>query len=225
MSSNDPSLIEAWLEAIQAGDVERVKEWCASHQQQVNLKTEANVSLPMMALYQQQREIADALFAAKNEVDRFEASAFDDSAALLKLLASEPVEIDAFSSDGFTSLHLAAFFDAPRTARVLLAHGASTEIKATNGSGLDPIHSAAASRSTRMVRILLANGADPNRQQNGGYTPLHSAAMHNNRSMVDVLLANGANPLIQADDNRTAVEFARDAGHQDLAVRLQEFSP
>ena len=80
--------------------------------------------------------------------------------------------------DGFTPLHLAAFFGGAEAVRAILARGADPDADADNTFGVRPIHSAAAVGDHASVRALLEAGADPNVEQQGGHTPL-DAALHN----------------------------------------------
>ena len=64
--------------------------------------------------------------------------------------------------DGFTPLHLAAFFGGAEAVRAILARGADPDADADNPLGVRPIHSAAAVGDIESVRALLEAGADPN---------------------------------------------------------------
>jgi ankyrin repeat protein len=47
------------------------------------------------------------------------------------------------------------------------------------------------------------------------------AAANGFSDAVDVLLAAGASKAIKTPDGKTAADFARERGHEDLAKRLQ----
>src|SRR5690348_10533781 len=77
----------------------------------------------LYALYHHQSDLARELADRTEALDLAEAAALDDVDRAVQLLdAGEAV--DGRTPDGFTPLHLAAYFGAPRTAALLLARGA-----------------------------------------------------------------------------------------------------
>jgi ankyrin repeat protein len=175
----------------------------------------------MFACYQQQPGLAQEIRRSLGSIDLFEAAAIPgaepEGAALL---AADPGQATAFSADGFTALHLAAFFGNATMAARLLEAGADANAEARNGSRLRPIHSAAAGRCLEISRLLLAASADPNARQQGGFTPLHAAAQNGDRPLIDLLLEHGANLAVRTDDGRTAADLARERGHAEIAEQL-----
>ena len=178
------------------------------------------VSEPMQALYAGQRDRAEELLAARGEPDVFEAAAFGRVERLRELLDADPGLADAFSPDGFTALHFAAFFGQPDSAKLLLERGSDPRAQARNPMAVEPLHSAAAADQTEISRMLLDAGADPNARQEGGFVPLHAAAANGTTELVRLLLDRGADPALGTDDGRTAAEIAREAGHETLADSL-----
>ena len=170
------------------------------------------------ALYHRQRELA-AWLAARTAPDLHDAAALGDVAALDRLLGAG-ADVHAWCAEGFQAIHLAAFFARADALRRLLAAGADANSRARHPAGMRPLHSAAASRDASIVGLLLAAGADPDTQQQGGYTALMAAAMHNLVDMAEALLASRADTRLRADDGRRAADMAGDAGHADLAARL-----
>ena len=139
-----------------------------------------------------------------------------------ELLDSDPGLVSAWTEDGFTPLHLAAFFRRPDTARLLVERGALVDVVARNEElQVTPLQSAAAAREEETAALLLERGADPNTQQRGGFTALHAAAQHGDEPLVELLLAHGADPSsLRPTTAVTAADFARDGGHPELAARL-----
>ena len=126
-----------------------------------------------------------------------------------------------FSHDGWTALHLTAFFSRTEAALLLLAHGADASAPSRNPMMNQPLHAAAAGRADlKLVQALLDAGADPDAPQRGGYCALHSAAQNGNEAMVRLLLARGANRAKAAADGRTPVELAREKGHASVEALL-----
>jgi ankyrin repeat protein len=163
----------------------------------------------------------DELLAAGPELDVFEASALGRTERVGELLDADPGLVSAWTEDGFTPLHLAAFFRRPDTARLLVDRGALVDVVARNDRlRVTPLQSAAAAREEETAALLLERGADPNARQLGGFTALHAAAQNGDGPLAELLLAHGADPALGADDGRTAADFARDCGHAALAERL-----
>ncbi|MEE4246251.1 MAG: ankyrin repeat domain-containing protein, partial [Kangiellaceae bacterium] len=148
-------------------------------------------------------------------------AAIGDAKHLLQTITSDPNVISAFSSDGFTPLHLACFFGQADTVDLLVNAGAPVNIKTNNSSALSPLHSAAASQSILIVRKLLSCGADVDVQQAGGYTALMSAAAHNNSELLALLQSFGANLAIKDDAGKTAFDHGYDNGYTISSLKSQ----
>ena len=128
------------------------------------------------AVYSGDQARIDELLAGDPELDVFEASALGRVQRLEELLDAEPGLVAAWAEDGFTALHLAAFFRHPEAARLLVERGALVDVVARNKDlQVTPLQSAAASREEETAALLLERGADPNVQQRGGFTALHAA--------------------------------------------------
>ena len=168
------------------------------------------VTARMRARYRSNAEVLGAVRAAGGELDVFEAAAFGDVDRLRSLLGGDPSLGTACSGDGFTPLHLAAFFDGPDAARVLLDAGAEVDAHGTGWMTGTALQSAASARNLPVAEVLTAAGADPDARQGQGWTPLHSAAHNGDVAMIEVLLAAGADITLADDEGRTAADHARD---------------
>jgi uncharacterized protein len=173
------------------------------------------------AVYRADRARIDELLASDPQLDIFEAAALGRTERVAELLDRDSGLVSAWAADGFTPLHLAAYFRHPDTARLLVDRGALVDVVARNERiRVTPLQSAVAARQEATAALLLDRGADPNTQEEGGFTPLHAAAHHGDEPLVELLLAHGADPAVSADDGRTAADFARESGHEELAERL-----
>ena len=168
------------------------------------------ISVVRAACYAGHPVLAQWLRDAGAPASSFDLAALGEVEELRSLLDDAPDLVNAFAGDGFTALHLAAWFGHTKTAEALLAKGADPEAEATNGTGLRPLHSAAAGGHTVIAHLLLDRGADVDATQEGGVTALHSAAHRNDAEMVALLLGRGAHPAAATSDGRTARDLATD---------------
>jgi ankyrin repeat protein len=209
------------IEAIVAGDVERVRELVRDDPAAAAARDEQGVSALLQAKYNGREELVPVLWNAAGELDFFEACAVGDVARVEELLEHDPTLVRAIAADGFFGLTLAAFFGQPEIVRVLIDRGADVDRRAEHEQiRVTPIHAASAGNHTEIVRMLLEAGADVNATQPGGFTALMAAAQNGNAEMAELLLERGADASAATDGGRTAATFAADAGHAALAERL-----
>jgi ankyrin repeat protein len=208
------------MTAIQAGDKNKLSALLAANPALASARDAAGVSAIMQAVYHRRAELLTLLLAGQPALDIFEASSLGRTDRVSELLRQDPQLVSAWSPDGFTALHLAAFFGQEAVAKLLLQHGADVQLAARNPMQVAPLHAAAAGHNLPLVRILLEHGAQPNARQQKGYTPLHSAAQNGDKVMVELLLANGADRTLANDDGKTPAQTAKDAGHPEVAAML-----
>jgi ankyrin repeat protein len=208
------------LESIRSGDLVEIDRLLSTDPALAASRDERGVSILMNALYHRRPEIAERVLDAGIDPDVHEAAALGNVERVRTWLDSSGDLIEHRAADGFTPLHLAAYFSHPPVVRLLIERGAGVDAEADNPSRVRPVHSAVAARSAEIVRILLEAGADPNVQQHGGWTALHAAAQHGDGALVRILLDHGADAGLQSDDGRTAADFARAGGHDDVAALL-----
>jgi uncharacterized protein len=165
----------------------------------------------MQALYEGKPDEARAIAEGRTDLDVFEAAAIGDVDRLRVLLDGEPALATAWSEDGFTPLHFAAFFGHPEAAKLLVDRGADLDARSTNAQfALDaaPLHSASAAGQLEVCVVLLDAGADVNAVQHGGYTALLDAAANENEELMEFLLERGADRTARLDDGRGVTDLA-----------------
>ena len=199
------------FELIDAGDRDALAAELDRDPELAGERNADGLSPVLYALYNGKSELVEPLLEANPPLDAFDAAAVGPTRGLAELLDSEPELATSWSPDGFTALHLAAFFGQAEAAKILLERGAEVNLVARNASiHVTPLHSAAAGSHAEIVKLLLEHGADPNAAQDGGFTPLHSAAQNDDRESAEALLEAGADPSLANDDGQTPADLAGD---------------
>jgi ankyrin repeat protein len=215
--------IDKAFEAVRSGDASGLKALLVQDPALAAARDASGVSLLLTASYHRRGDLVQMLLGAGQALDIFEASAVPERAEQgAALLDGDPELATAVSADGFTPLHLAAYFGQEAMARILLDRGADPDAVSRNPMALRPLHSASVSRSLGIVRELVSRGATINARQHGGWTPLHAAAFNGDLPMAEYLIAHGADPRQTSDDGKTALAVALDKGHDLLASWLRD---
>src|ERR1017187_2557793 len=218
-------MTEALFAAIRDNDKEKVAQLIAANPALAHARNEAGVSALMQARYGFRPEIVELLHRAVSDLDVFEAATLGDVPRLHALLANDPGLARSYSSDGFTALHLAAFFAQPASVEALLLYAPDVNVVSRNPMKVAVINAAAASRNLEVVKLVLQAGARPDAQQHGGYTALHEAAANNNVELAKALLNAGADPGVRTDAGVSAADMAREKGHTEIAELLEARKP
>lgn len=162
-----------------------------------------------------------ALVEADPSLAIFAAAILGDVAQLELQLAANRSLVSILSTDGWTPLHLAAFFGKDDAARLLLNNGAPVNARSTNPMQNTPLHAAAAGKHTAAAKLLIDHGASVNARQHGGWTPLHAAAQNGDIELAKALVASGADVQSRADNNQTALDLALTKGQQSMVDYLE----
>ena len=206
------STVRELFDAIEAGDGDRVHALLADDPALAGARDASGISALLRARYRMDRALVAAVRRHLAELDAPEAAAVGDVDRLAVQLDGDPSLVEARTPDGFTLLHLAAFFAGVDTVRLLLARGADADAHGTGWMTGTPLHSAVSARDADAVRALLDAGADPDARQQGGYTPLHGAAHNGDAAIVRMLLEAGADPSATDDDGTDVPAFADESG-------------
>jgi ankyrin repeat protein len=199
------------FESIAAGDEHALRAELERDPDSASERNADGLSPVLYALYNGQEGLVEPILDANPALDVFDAAAVGRTRGLEELLDTEPYLATAWSADGFTALHLAAFFGQEDAAKLLLERGAEPNVVARHASiVVTPLHSAAAGSHPAIVKLLLAAGADVNAAQDGGFTPLHSAANNDDRESAEALLAAGADATLRTDEGKTPADLAGD---------------
>jgi ankyrin repeat protein len=211
----------AVIEAVKDGDAARLSRLLDEHPRAASARDEEGTSALLHAVYRDRLDLVEILLRAKPRVDAFEAAALGKVDLLEKEVDQNSELVSAWSHDGFTLLHLAAFFGHEDAVRFLLDHDADVSLVSRSPMGVTPLHSAVAGDHAAVARLLVERGADVNVRQRGGWTPLHSAAANGDRELVEFLLTRGADREAAHDEGKTAADLADEKGHSELSRSLR----
>ena len=163
------------FETIAAGDEHALREELERNPDSAGERNADGLSPVLYALYNGKEGLVDPILDANPALDVFDAAAVGRTRGLEELLDAEPGLATAWSADGFTALHLAAFFGQEDAAKLLLERGAEPNVVARHASiHVTPLHSAAAGSHPAIVKLLLA--ARRRRQRRAGRR-FHAAAL------------------------------------------------
>jgi ankyrin repeat protein len=215
------STAEDLFEAIEAGHAGRVRDLVEAEPAVATSRDATGVSALMRALYRFDVAVVDAIAVRVAELDVFEAAAFGDLDRLIELVSAEPTLATAYSGDGFTALHFAAFFGRHEAAELLLARGAEVDALGRGWMTGTALHSAVSRMHADVVRTLLEADANPNTRQSAGWTPLHAAAANADLEAVLMLLDAGADPAATNDEGRSVMDLAVEKGDDATVERIR----
>ena len=187
-------MLDDLLDACRRNDLERVQSLVTADPTLLTRQATTGETPLLAALYHRSGEATSWLAGQQWPRTMFEAAATDDVQRIGAVLAADPTAADTYSVDGWTPLHLAAFFGAANAATLLLSHGADPRRIARNTMANTPLHAALAAKRLPLVELLLDGGADP-RLECGGYTPLaiaESGGFEPGAALVRRALAEGA---------------------------------
>ena len=230
--------IEELIETIKAGDLARARALVAATPALAAARLASGESPVMTALYRGHRDFAAELAGAIDPPDPFAAAALDDDRGLRGLhrgshgsseggsgesqgspAAAFP---NVFAYDGWTPLHLAAFFGASTAAEWLVEAGADLNAVSRNSLRNTPLHAATAGGHPQIALLLIERGADVSARDAGGHTPLHIAAENGLADVVRALLARGADPYAVDAEDRTPLARAAAKNRDEIIDLLNE---
>jgi uncharacterized protein len=189
----------------------------------IDARSRTGESAILTAVYHRQKQIVNLLVARGAAMSLFEACAAGEVERVERLVAADGSAINAYSADGWTPLHLAAFFGHAKVVEFLLAHGADAKARSRNPNGNTPLHAALAGNHQMAAGLLIGHGADVNAADAGGWRPLHLAAANNNIDSIEALIAQGADVAAANGEGLPALSLAQEKNHREAAALLRKY--
>jgi uncharacterized protein len=211
---------EELIAAIKQGEVATVERLLTADRTLVNTQDAQGNSALIISVYYGKPEITSLLLKKRPRLNLYDACAIGKVDRVKSILKRSPSLLNAYASDGFQPLGLAAFFGHVEVVRFLLESGAEVNTPSQNGLKVTPLNSAAAGRHYEIALLLLEKGANPNLRQEGDFVPLHAAAQNGQVEMVKVLLQYGADKDVKSAEGKTARDYALENGHKIIAEVL-----
>jgi ankyrin repeat protein len=221
-SASDAQTLEALLDAAMNEDLATLSAILDRHPELVNAVAPNGRRALAVSISGYFHDGVALLRARGAEPTVFEAAALGDRAALDAWLRTDPALVHAYNSDGFTALHLAAYYGQVEAARALLAASADPNAGQQSDAGNTPLQVASGIQGNDQVgELLLVAGADVNaRMEYVGTTPLHQAVKNTDMPLVRVLLAHGADRAARDVHGQTPWDIARDIAEVDPDTAL-----
>lgn len=161
-------------------------------------------------------------------------------------LLRKGIDIHFVSPNGTTALHNAVSMGIPYYVQRLLAAGADPD--AMSQDGFTPLHYIFMGADNNLpevyytiIDLMITHGANVNQKVGEpskvvnyeiqtdptlkGSTYLMFAAMGGNKRLVEYLLKKGADPRIKNASGKTALDFAREGGHEEIIGILSRWKP
>ena len=211
------------FDAIRAGDLTAVETILDEHPELVSATDDSGLPALTVAIYHRKPDIVNLLESRGARFDIYSASMNGRPTEVREAVAKDAASVNSFSADGWTPLHLAAFFGCRECIGILLDAGANVNERSKNAMQNMPLHAAAAGRHTEIVRILLERGAWVNARQHGGWTALHAAAQSGEVQMAELLIAAGADVQAPADNQQRPWDLALTKGDQPMVDMLEHY--
>jgi uncharacterized protein len=217
------------LGVIRRGDMTALGTLLTENPGLANARDDGGNSPLLIATYTGRQEMVRMLLERGARPTFFEACAIGLTEDVRRHLGENPGVARQWASDGWTPLHLAAFFGHREAAAALLDAGADVRALSRNAEANLPINAAAAGpradRRPEIVRLLIDRGSPVDgRGSPSAHAPIHEAAYNGDVALVRLLLARGADRTLRTGDGHTPMEIAVQRGRHEVVRLLGETS-
>jgi len=204
------------IEAAKAGDDLMVTRMLEDNPALRNFRAATGETPLMAALYRGHRRVVDRIVESGADLDVFAAAALGRLDGVQAATDCTPGVMSSHAYDGWTPLHLAAFFGQHQVVEWLLDHGASADAVSRNSLRNTALHAALAGGHEDVAILLIDRGAPAEARDAGGHTPLHIAAESGLLGPVRALLDRGADPHAVDSEDMTPLSRAAARNHTDI---------
>lgn len=217
--------MEDLFEYITQGNLESLKRSIRERPGSLGVTNSESMTPLLFSMYLGKTEAARAMYETPFAFTVHEKAVMNDLEGVTRMLNADTTLLDSYSQDGWTALHLAAFFGHKGIVQVLLTKGAQIDNPSRSKAsfGNSPLQAAIAMGQSEIVRLLLDHGANPNFvQQPSLLTPLHIAASRKDIDIVRLLLERGASREVASADGKKPADIADERQNPEIAKFLRE---
>ncbi|HYW96699.1 MAG TPA: ankyrin repeat domain-containing protein [Bacteroidales bacterium] len=149
-------------------------------------------------------------------------AAFEGNLQAVKQLLSGKADVTSTDEDGRTALMLASYNGYTDIAKLLVTSG--SRVNELDKEGRNALMYASTGNFPETVSLLLNNGAKINiADTKEHFTALMFAASEGQAKVAEILLQHGADPSMKDVDGDTALSFARQNKHEEVAKLLESW--
>lgn len=169
-----------------------------------------------------QEEESSQGFSELRSAEELRDASLNGRMALVQEAIEQEVDLNEPDSYGRTALMLAAYNGHTEIVGLLIEEGA--EVNKQNTEGRTALMFAASGPFPETVTLLLNQGAKVNVTDNvEQWTALMFASAEGNNDVVKILLENGADINLKDKDGETALDFAQNNGHTEVAKLIKKY--
>ena len=156
--------------------------------------------------------------------EAFRLAAYEGDLSKVKTATESGMDVNSEDpTQKLTALHMAAYNGHTEIVNYLIQNGATVDC--LDREKKTPLIHACTGPFSATVTSLIKAGANVNATDGTeGFTPLMMAAGLGQSEIVEILLANKAKVSQKDTDEETAIDHARNAGHDDIVKRLESYS-
>jgi RNA polymerase sigma factor (sigma-70 family) len=214
------------LKAARSGDAEKVKQLLEEDPRLSAARDPLGNTALILAVNSGHHEIAELLLSSGVEPDIYEAASIGKTEMVATRLQADPSLIEAYSSEGFTALGLAAHFGHVETLKFLIDRGGNINAISKHPMNVSPLHAALFGRRLEAAQMLIEAGADVTPKRGGkgwprcGWTALHYCSGYGFLDLIQQLIERGADINAIDDEGRTPLRVAIESGRHDVEELL-----
>jgi ankyrin repeat protein len=205
------------FEVIDKNDRDEVELFLKQNPSIIKSANPNGITPLLYCLYTAKSELAQLIYSQGENFIIHECIGMGDLEKIKELISNDITIVNSFSQDGWTPLHLAAFWGNKEIVLLLLESGAILDMpsKSKASFGNSPLQAAIAMQQIEIVELLLSKGANPNfTQEPGSLSPLHIAASRNDERVIAILLKYGADKTRKNSDGKLPADIAKERGNE-----------